>query len=192
MDMDDFGLFEGISEVIVTTVSRNGQPNGAPIGIIRRSGKLSARIFNESRTCINVRDTGLLAANVVDDPVLFVQSALGELDSGMFRFIEAKGGMDFPVLASSSAWVLFEAEYKQGSQAITAQLHPIAGDIKHPAIRSVNRGFNAVIEATIHATRYIVFKDEVHLNRIESHKNIINKCGGSREKEAYQLIFRLL
>ena len=85
IDLDQYGILEGINETIITTISLDGRFNAAPIGIIRRDGKLMVRIYTESHTCTNIQDTGLLAANMVDDPLLYVQSALADLDDTMFE-----------------------------------------------------------------------------------------------------------
>ena len=191
-ELDSYGIMEGINEVIVTTKSIDDRPNAAPIGLIRRNGKLTVRVYNESHTCTNIKDTGLLAVNIVDDPVVFVQSALEDLDKEKFEFIETGTGINFPVLASSSGWVIFKAEIKEGDIATIAELQFITGNIKSMGIRPINRGFNAVIEAAIYATRYKVFNDETFLSKIKSYKNVINKCGGRSEKEAYRLICKLL
>lgn len=191
-DLDRYGIKEGINELIVSTVSLDGTFNAAPIGIIRRNGTLRVRIYNESQTCANIMDTGLLAANMVDDPVLFVQSALGDLDDSMFETVEIEISGVFPVLTRSSAWIVFKAVHKEGKKAIEAELYPITGEIKRTGIMTINRGFNAVIEAAICATRYNVFKNEIYLRKIKTYEYIINKCGGNREKEAYELIIQLL
>ncbi|MCD4841304.1 MAG: DUF447 family protein [Methanosarcinales archaeon] len=192
IELDSYGIMEGINEVIVTTKSIDDRPNAAPIGLIRHSGKLTARVYNESHTCTNIKDTGLLAVNIVDDPVVFVQSALEDLDKEKFEFIETGTGINFPVLASSYGWVIFKAEITEGDIATTAELQFITGNVKSMGIRPINRGFNAVIEAAIYATRYKVFNDETFLSKIKSYKDIINKCGGRSEKEAYRLINKLL
>jgi len=192
IELDSYGIMEGINEVIVTTRSIDDRPNAAPIGLIRHSGKLTARVYNESHTCTNIKDTGLLAVNIVDDPVVFVQSALEDLDKEMFEFIETGTGINFPVLASSNGWVIFKAGIKEGNIATIAELQFITGNIKSMGIRPINRGFNAVIEAAIYATRYKVFNDESFLSKIKSYKDVINKCGGRSEKEAYSLINKLL
>ena len=192
IELDSYGIMEGINEVIVTTKSIDDRPNAAPIGLIRRNGKLTVRVYNESHTCTNIKDTGLLAVNIVDDPVVFVQSALKDLDKEKFEFIETGTGINFPVLASSNGWVLFKAGIKAGNIAATAELQFITGNIKSMGIRPINRGFNAVIEAAIYATRYKVFNDESFLSKIKSYENLINKCGGCSEKEAYELIYKLL
>ena len=192
IDLDQYGILEGINETIITTISLDGRFNAAPIGIIRRDGKLMVQIYTESHTCANIQDTGLLAANIVDDPVLFVQSALADLDDTMFETIKTDKYGIFPILNKSSAWIIFKADYEKGSKTIQAELYPITGEIRRSGITTINRGFNAVIEATIHATRYIVFRDEKYLRKIKTCKNIIDKCGGNREKEAYELIIQLL
>jgi hypothetical protein len=183
---------EGINEVIITTKSIDDRPNAAPIGLIRRNGKLTVRVYNESHTCTNIKDTGLLAVNLVDDPVVFVQSALEDLDKEKFEFIETGTGINFPVLTSSHGWVIFKAGITEGDIATIAELQFITGNIRSMGIRPINRGFNAVIEAAIYATRYKVFNDETFLSKIKSYKDVINKCGGRSEKEAYRLINKLL
>ncbi|MDF1558030.1 MAG: DUF447 family protein [ANME-2 cluster archaeon] len=185
-------MWDGINEVIVTTISASGKPNAAPIGIIRHDGKLMVRVYNGSKTYTNILDTGLLAANMVYDPVLFVRSALSDVDEEMFEFIKTDKGDDFPVITDCSAWMLFKAENNNGSNVLVAELHPIIGNIKHQMIRPINRAFNAVIEAVVLATRYKVFANEKYLSQIKSYSSIIYKCGGSTENEAYDLIFRLL
>lgn len=189
---DSYGIMEGINEVIVSTNSIDDRPNAAPIGLIRRNNRLTVRVYNESHTCTNIKDTGLLAVNIVDDPVVFVQSALEDLDKEMFELIETGTGINFPVLAISNGWAIFKADITQGNIVTTAELQFITGNIKSMKIRPINRGFNAVIEAAIYATRYKVFNDETFLTKIRSFKDIINKCGGPNDKEAYNLINKLL
>jgi hypothetical protein len=52
----------------------------------------------------------------------------------------------------------------------------------------VNRGFNSIIDATVHATRYKINRDP-HLKKlIDYHAGIVRKCGGKRELEALELL----
>lgn len=192
LELDRYGIWEGINEVIVTTVSSDGKPNAAPIGIIRSEGKLMVRVYNGSQTYSNIVETRLLAANMVYDPVLFVLSALSDVDDDVFEFIKTDNGEDFPVIADCNAWMLFEAEYNSENTVLIAELHPVTGTIRQQEIRPVNRAFNAVIEVVILGTRYKVFKNEKYLLQMKSYSNIISKCGGRTEKKAYDLIFRLI
>ena len=92
IDIEEYGIHEGISEIILTTISPDGVPNAAPIGLHRKSGRLFARIYN-SKTLDNILSKPIAAANIVDDPVLFVQSALSNIEPERLKFIDG-----FPLL----------------------------------------------------------------------------------------------
>jgi hypothetical protein len=105
-----------------------------------------------------------------------VRSALGDLDSSLFEMVHAQTGCVFPVLTHSCAWILFEADCEAGKIAMTADLYPADGCIIDPQVCSVNRGFNAVIEALILATRYKVFGNKKYLDQIKSYDSLVKKC----------------
>ncbi|MDL5502950.1 MAG: DUF447 family protein, partial [Candidatus Methanoperedens sp.] len=54
------------------------------------------------------------------------------------------------------------------------------------------RGSNAVIEATVHATRYVLLKEQKYLDHIDHYNKIVQKCGGPDEKEAMKLLYDLI
>jgi hypothetical protein len=172
--------------VIFTTISPDGVPNAAPIGLHMKDGKFFARIYN-SKTLDNILCKKAAAANIIDDPVLFVQSALSDIPPDNFDLIG-----DFPVLKDALGWIIFDCRIRKGETISVVELSPVEAQIKHRQIQPINRGFNAVIEATIEATRYVVLKDKKYLDRIEYYDTIARKCGGSREKEAMKLLFDLV
>jgi hypothetical protein len=92
IDIEEFGIHDGISEVIFTTISPDGIPNAAPMGLHNKDGMLFVRIYN-SKTLENIINKPVAAANITDDPILFVQSALSDVGPERFEFLE-----DFPVL----------------------------------------------------------------------------------------------
>lgn len=184
--MDDFGIHDGISEVIFTTISPDGIPNAAPMGLHNKEGRLFVRIYN-SKTLENITSKPVAAANIVDEPVLFVQSALSDVEPERFEFVEG-----FPVLKDAMGWILFECKCKKGENISVVELSPIKGKINTRKLLPVNRGFNAVIEASIHATRYVVFREQEYIERIEYYNSIVKKCGGAREKEAMGLLYELI
>ncbi len=186
IELEDFGIHEGITEVIFTTLSGDGKPNAAPIGLHREGTRLFARIFN-SRTLENISCRPMAAANIVDDPVLFVQSSLSDIGHEEFEFTDG-----FPVLKNTQGWILFDCRCKKGEKITLVELFPIRGKINLCKIRPVNRGFNAVIEAAIHATRYVVLREQKHLDCIGYYDTIVRKCGGAREKEAMRLLYGLM
>lgn len=172
--------------MIFTTLSPEGVPNAAPMGLHRKGEKLFARIYN-SKTLDNILGKPELAANIVDDPVLFVQSSLSDLEAERFEFV---GG--FPVLKDALGWILFECRCRKGEKISVVELSPIKGKIITRKIKPLNRGFNAVIEASIHATRYVSLKEQKYLDRIEYYNTIVKKCGGVRDKEAMKLLYELI
>lgn len=161
-------------------------PNAAPIGLHRRGKRLFARIYN-SKTLDNILSKPVAAANITDDPVLFVQSALSDIEPDRFEFIE-----DFPVIKDAPGWLIFDCTCKRGEKLSVVELSPIKGKIIEQKPKPVNRGFNAVIEAAIHATRYVSLKEQKYLGCIEYYNAIVKKCGGACEKEAMRLLYELI
>jgi len=186
IDIEEFGIHEGISEVIFTTLSPDGIPNAAPIGLHRKGNRFFARIYN-SKTLDNIISKPMAAANIVDDPVLFVQSALSDIEAERFEFVDG-----FPVLKEAQGWIIFGCKIKKGGDVSVVELSTVKGKINQLKIQPVNRGFNAVIEASIHATRYVVLKEQKYLECIKYYNTIVNKCGGVREKEAMRLLMKRL
>lgn len=180
-------IFEGrISEVIATTESRDGRVNAAPLGIIKENGYY-VKIF-KSKTLENVRQMGRLAANITDDPILFVMTALGNLEPRHFSRFRG-----FPVLRAANAWILFECSVSSEMPEFSEfKLKPVALKIRKRGVRAVNRGRNAVIEAAVHATRYVLAEgaEREELKKlIDYYNKIVEKCGGTAEREAMRLLY---
>ncbi len=148
--------------------------------------RLFVRIYN-STTLTNILANPVAAANIVDDPVLFVKSALSDIEPEGFDFNE-----DYPVLRDSPGWIIFECTCKKGKNISVVELYPVRGQINRRVLKPVNRGFNAVIEAAIHATRYVNLKEKEYLRQIDYCNTIVRKCGGIREKEAMRLLYELI
>jgi len=195
MNLREAGIGEGISEVIVTTQSVSGVPNAAPIGIIAITSESGSnyfvRLYRGSKTLSNVQQTGKLAANVTHDAVLFVKAAFEPLTESWFSLFHS-----FPVLKGANSWILFDCTFRaesSESESFTFQLTPLAVRINRKEVRAINRGLNAVIEAAIIATRNaIVGEDErdraERERQMALYARIVEKCGGSREKEALKIL----
>jgi hypothetical protein len=177
---------EGISEVIATT--HNGGPNAAPMGIINR-GSLYVAIYKDSHTFMNVQKNHQLVANFVADPVLYVRSAFEDLDPDYFLMDK-----EALVLKEAYAWVEFECSIRErpAQKSAIVELQPVRSVILQRPIISISRAFCAVLEATIHATRYKLLKDAACLQLIDDYEHIVRKCGGKREFEAFELLKKYL
>ncbi|MCX9082017.1 MAG: DUF447 family protein [Candidatus Methanoperedens sp.] len=186
IDIKEFGIHEGISEVILSTLSPEGIPNAAPIGLHMNDRKFFARIYN-SKTLDNILGNHAAAANIVDDPFLFVQSALSDIEPGKFELKEG-----FPFLKDTLGWIVFDCRCRKGENISVVELSPVRSKILRRKIIPVNRGFNAVIEATVHATRYVVLKEQRYMDYINYYDTIVQKCGSPGDKDAMKLLFDLI
>ncbi|HEX7628634.1 MAG TPA: DUF447 domain-containing protein [Candidatus Methanoperedens sp.] len=170
----------------MTTISNQGIPNAAPIGLHLKNGKLFASIYR-SKTLDNIIEKPEACANIVDDPVLFVRSALCDIESGKFELVEG-----FPVIKGALGWIMFDCRTRKGENISVVELLAVKSKILQRKIKPVNRGFNAIIEATVHATRYVVLKEQKYLDHIDHYNTIVQKCGGAGEKEAMKLLYDLI
>ncbi|MFO7966415.1 MAG: DUF447 family protein [Archaeoglobaceae archaeon] len=170
----------GINEVI--GITQGEWLNTAPLGImVEDQNSTSARIkLYSSHTRDNIERGAHLWVNVVYDPFVFVISSFEDLKKDYFESV------DPPVIANSLAWAKMETSVDSGF----VYLHLVDGKVvdQHFRIRAVNRGFNALIEALVHATRYVRSEDEDLKNRIHYYGGIVEKCGRKEEKEAFQLL----
>ncbi len=174
----NFGLYEGINEVIGITVA--DWINTAPLGIIVRDD-VRVRLF-DNHTRRFVKKTGVLYVNVISDPIIFVISAFEDLSEDFFESLEP------PIIRDALSWIKFKARLDRNF----AYLSFVDGEVLRKDVRAVNRGFNAVIEATIHGTRYIISGSKELRDKIEYYGRIVERCGGKREKEAYKLLLNYI
>lgn len=186
-DLNRFGLLPGISETIATTRGPGG-PHAAPMGLRRSGGRVAAVLYRPSDTLVNVELSGVLVANVVDDPLLFVEAAFRNLPRS--RFKETVHG---PVLREAAAWVKFRARrVREEKERVTFRLTPVEGHRLRAVVRAPNRGFHGVLEATVHATRYVIFKEPGLLRKIRELEPVVRKCGGPREQRAWDRLTEFL
>lgn len=149
--------------------------------IVEDENSTSAKIkLYKSHTRDNIEKGASLWVNVIHDPFVFVISSFEDLEKDYFESV------DPPVIWNSLSWAKMDTVLK-GS---FVHLHLSDGEVmnRHFRIRAVNRGFNALIEALVHATRYVRSQDEELKNRIYYYGNIVEKCGRRKEKEAFKLL----
>ena len=176
-------LKPGINEVIATT-----EFNAAPMGIIFREGVARMVLFSGSHTAKNIEKNGWLVANFVYDPILYVKTAFEDLSHDAF-LEETINGTTMHRLKDSDAWAAFTTTIeKKTPGALMVTLIPEKEIIEEVSLHPVNRGFNNIIDATVHATRYVMNKDPELKKQIDYHAGIIKKCGGKRELEALELL----
>lgn len=184
----EMGLLKsGINEVIATT-----RFNAAPMGIHYREGKASMVVFLGSNTAENIERDGWVVANFVHDPVVYVRTAFEDLPQNSF-IEEPVAQKTVMRLAGADAWAAFTATIaRKTTETMMVHLSLEKEIIEGVILQPVNRGFNNIIEATVHATRYKENRDPELKKQIEYHAGIVRKCGGKRETEALDLLTRYI
>ena len=176
-------LKSGINEVIATT-----RFNAAPMGIHFREGNASMVLFCGSNTAENIEREGWVVANFVQDPVLYVRTAFEDLPRNLF-IEEPVSTKTIMRLAGADAWAAFTATIvRRTNESMMVRLTLEKEIIEEVAVYPVNRGFNSLIDATVHATRYTANQDPGLKRLIDYHVGIVRKCGGKRELEALELL----
>ena len=124
-----------------------------------------------------------------------MRSTFFDLDPSEFEYIPVYG-LNFPILKEAAAWVIFECiNLKNTDQALVTDLLPVKAGFNEENGKNLpvpNRGFNAVLEATVHATRYQLTGEEKYLELIRHYETLASKCGGDPEKKAMKLLYEVL
>jgi hypothetical protein len=180
-------LKDGINEVIATTWQ-----NAAPMGLIYRNRVVRMVVFRGCHTAERIRQDGWVVANFIFDPLLYVKTAFEDLPPGEF-LDEKAGGFSVQRLAGAEAWSAYHARVEQETEdALIVTLSLLKEEVCFPALHPVNRGFNSIIEATVHATRFQQSRDPHLYDLIRHHAALVRRCGGARELEALDLLYSYL
>jgi hypothetical protein len=144
------------------------------------------RLFVGSHTYENIMREKKFVANVSHDPMLFVETALGDIPAD--RFVERYGEL---TLKDAEAWAFFKCE-PNGLDIALPEVEFVRGEVLEREYRAVNRGINLVVEAAVAATRYVALKSDLYLDEIFKIRRIVGRCGGPREIEAMDRLEELI
>lgn len=172
----------GVTECVVTTRGENGW-NVAALGLFADDGGTEmttrARTWGSTRTRRGFQKHGEGYVQFTRDPVDFVEAACS-------RRVD-----ETPILDSAEAWTRVSVEQLASDENDTEytewELVPVESVVERCVVPSVNRGYYAVIEATIAASRLDVPEydtDELR-ERIAYFQRIVDRCGGRRERDAW-------
>ncbi|WP_226479049.1 DUF447 domain-containing protein [Natrinema amylolyticum] len=172
----------GVTESVVTTLGPNGLWNAAALGL-HAGDPVTARTWGNTRTRRNLHRQGEGYVQFVDDPVDFAEAALTITER------------DEPVLASANAWARVAVErIESGREGDTDweewTLRPVESAIERETVPTIDRGFGAVVEATVAASRLEVADyDESELrDRLAYCASVVDRAGGPREREALERV----
>lgn len=172
----------GVTESVVTTQGPNGRWNVAALGLHAPGGEgdtVTARTYGRTRTWRNFRERGAGYVQFTSDPVDFTEAALGVREQ------------DDPLLASADAWARVEVREVDATQegdtrVVVWELDPVEAAVERETVPTTNRGYSAVVEVTVAASRLDVDAyDEAELrDRLAYFAEVVETCGGPREREA--------
>ncbi len=162
------------------------------MGIHYREGKAGMILFTGSHTAQNIERDGWVVANFVYDPVLYVKTAFEDLPREVF-LEEMVSGKKVHRLSGADAWAAFTATVERRSgDVMMVRLIPEKEIIEEVSLHPVNRGFNSIIDATVHATRYRENRDPELRKLIDYHSGIVRKCGGKKELTALEMLMKYI
>ncbi len=174
----------GVTESIVTTLGPNDRWNVAALGLFA-DDPVTARTWGNTRTRRNFHRQGGGYVQFTSDPVDFVDAALSITER------------DDPVLESADAWVRVAADQvdegtEDGTRWEAWELRPLESTVRDRRVPTINRGFGAVIEATVAASRLGVagYDDAALRDRLEYAASVVDRAGGPRERKAIERVRR--
>lgn len=178
----------GVTESVVATLGPNGRWNFAALGLRApdeperpESAPVTATTWGDTRTRRNFRRQGGGVVQFTVDSRDFVDAALAVREE------------DDPVLDSADAWVeaavdRVDAGDSGGSRWTRWELRPVAATVRRERVPTINRGFAAVVDATVAASRLDVptYDTERLLERLRYFEETVAACGGPDEREAFE------
>lgn len=180
----------GVTESVVTTLGPNDRWNVAALGIHApaAAGECpTARTWGRTRTWRNFTDRGTGYVQFVTEPMLFVEAALGILER------------DEPVLPESHAWVRVDVEavdsgQEHGTRWEDWRLLARESAVTETSVPTVDRAFNAIVEATVAASRLDVegYDTDALQARIDYSERVVNRCGDEAERRAFERLTELV
>jgi hypothetical protein len=176
----------GVTESVVTTPTGDEQWNLAALGVHAPGAddaEPRARTWGDTRTRRNFADHGVGYVQFTRDPVDFAEAAL------------TVRALDRPRLDSADAWVRVEPiRIDRGTDAGTEwvdwRLEARESGVERRRVPTTNRGFAAVVEATVAASRLDVpaYDRETLSARLTHLTAVIETCGGPAEQRALAVI----
>lgn len=172
------GVSDGGGDVDGGVSDGGGEGNGDGGG--DGDAPVTATTWGRTRTRRNFEREGGGVVQFTSDPREFVDAALSVFET------------EDPVLPGADAWATVDATRVEtgesgGTEWARWELRPTDGRVIRETVPTINRGFAAVVEATVAASRLDVdaYDTEALLDRLAHFAETVERCGGPREREAF-------
>lgn len=200
-DLKSLGMEKGLLyETIITTQNANGVPNAAPIGVIcKDKNEVVLHLFEGTHTIENIKTNSKFAVNILKDPLVFVNSTIGDLSPDYFRKHENNYYIK-NTDAFFTANVTSIREIEKEDNISKSKMSIIKADVEEVIIKKenvepLNRAIFAIIESLVYLSR-IKMVDEntskVYSERIYETAKIVNRVGGLDHKKAMKQILKYI
>ena len=173
----------GVTESVVATLGPNDRWNQAALGLHApddAGDPVTAVTWGKTRTRGNFERRGGGVIQFTTDPREFVDAALDVTETAE------------PVRDGAAAWVEVDARRiedgeDEGTEWVRWALIPQSATARDRSVPAINRGFYAVVDATVAASRLDVpaFDTETLLDRLDYFAETVERCGGPAEREAF-------
>ena len=168
----------GVTESVVATLGPNDRWNQAALGLHapdEAGDPVTAVTWGKTRTRGNFERRGGGVVQFTADPREFVDAALDVTET------------EEPVRDGAAAWVEVDADpvadgEDGGTEWVRWALTPRSSRVVERTVPAINRGFYAVVDATVAASRLDVpaYDTETLLDRLAYVAETVERCGGPR------------
>ncbi len=199
LDLHSVGMRKGmLYETVITTINPDKTPNAAPIGVIcKDKDEIMVYLHEGSRTIKNIKDSKVFVVNILKDPLVFVESTLGNLPAD--NFLEFKGNY---AIENADAYFLAKVNYLKDierkdqfgidkSSIIRADVVDIVTN--RDCVEPLNRAIYGVVEALVYLTRKDMVSGEtekLYNLRMKEISRIVNKVGAKKHKQAIKKVMK--
>jgi uncharacterized protein len=177
-----------ILETVVTTINPDGTVNCAAMGVEWGEERIVIKPYRGTRTLRNLRAAGAAVVNLTDDMLLFSQAALADPHPPTHPAASVEGA----VLDDACSWreVRVEAIDESAQRARVSTVVVDGGTGRE--FLGLNRARHAVLEASILASRARMLPAEDIRAELPRLQELVDKTGGSREREAMEYVIKAL
>ena len=170
-----------IDEVIVTTLSANGEAHSAPMGITRSNEQVLIQPFKPSTTYENLKRHRQCTINYTDDVRVFAGALTGRRTWPTLPCQQIEG----QYLKQALTHLELELVIFEDSDPRASFRGTIINEVTHAPFRGFNRAQNAVIEAAVLTSRLSMLPEDKVKQEISYLRIAIEKTAGDREREAW-------
>jgi uncharacterized protein len=183
-------------ETVISTVNSDKTANAAPIGIIcKDKNTVVCYLHQGSSTIQNIKTNRKFIVNIINDPMVFVESTIGNLPESCYAMHEDEfyiKNSDAYFQANVISIKDVEKEDQFGVSVTSVVIAEVSEIFKHKqCVEPLNRAIYGIIEGLVYLTRMEMVSgdmEKLYRHRMSEITRIVNKVGGEEHKKAMKKI----